>query len=60
MIDDRNLSTKIEIDGGIDRHNIAAIAAAGADIIVSGSAVFHTPDPGRAVRELHETALAQV
>jgi ribulose-phosphate 3-epimerase len=60
MIDDQNLSTKIEIDGGIDRHNIAAIAAAGADIIVSGSAVFHTPDPAQAVKELHETALAQV
>lgn len=60
MIDDRNLATKIEIDGGIDRHNIAAVAAAGADIIVSGSAVFHKPDPGLAVRELHETALAQV
>ena len=60
MIDDRGLPTRIEIDGGIDRNNVAAIAAAGADIIVSGSAIFHSPDPGQAVRELHDAALARV
>src|ERR1051325_2527560 len=40
MIDERGLQTRIEIDGGIDSDNIAEVAAAGAEIIVSGSAIF--------------------
>jgi ribulose-phosphate 3-epimerase len=54
MIVMRGLSTRIEIDGGIDAGNVAEIAAAGADIIVSGSAVFAHNDPGEAVRGLLE------
>ena len=54
MILVRGLSTRIEIDGGIDAGNVAEIAAAGADIIVSGSAVFAHSDPGEAVRGLLE------
>jgi ribulose-phosphate 3-epimerase len=57
MIDERGLQTRIEIDGGIDRHNIAAIAAAGAEIIVAGSAIFNESDPAQAVRELREATL---
>jgi ribulose-phosphate 3-epimerase len=57
MIDERGLQTRIEIDGGIDRHNIAAIAAAGAEIIVAGSAIFNQSDPAQAVRELREATL---
>lgn len=52
MIDERGLSTRIEIDGGIDRSNIAEVAAAGAEIMVAGTAVFGQDDPARAVREL--------
>jgi ribulose-phosphate 3-epimerase len=57
MIDDRGLKTRIEIDGGIDRRNIAEIAAAGAEIIVAGSAVFNESDPAQAVRELREATM---
>jgi ribulose-phosphate 3-epimerase len=57
MIDERGLSTRIEIDGGIDRKNIAQIVAAGAEIIVAGSAVFNEPDPAQAVRELREATM---
>ena len=57
MIDERGLSVRIEIDGGIDRTNIEEVAAAGAEIIVSGSAVFGTTDPTGAVRELREATL---
>lgn len=57
MIDERGLQTRIEIDGGIDRHNIAEIAAAGAEIIVAGSAIFNESDPAQAVRELREAAM---
>jgi len=48
----------VEIDGGIDLHNVARVVSAGARMIVSGSAVFNTPDPERATRELKEAALA--
>jgi ribulose-phosphate 3-epimerase len=57
MIDERGLKTRIEIDGGIDRHNIAEIAAAGAEIIVAGSAIFNESDPAQAVRELREATM---
>jgi ribulose-phosphate 3-epimerase len=57
MIDERRLPTRIEIDGGIDRHNIAEIAAAGAEIIVAGSAIFNESDPAQAVRTLREATM---
>tara|TARA_B100000745_G_scaffold99535_1_gene63509 strand:+ start:617 stop:1291 length:675 start_codon:yes stop_codon:yes gene_type:complete len=42
MIDDRNLSTRLEIDGGVKTNNIREIASAGADTFVAGSAIFNT------------------
>ena len=48
----------VEIDGGIDTRNVARVVTAGARIIVAGSAVFHSPDPERATRELKAAALA--
>ena len=57
LIEERGLRTRIEIDGGIDRHNIAEIAAAGAEIIVAGSAVFNESDPAEAVRALREATM---
>jgi len=48
----------IEIDGGIDQQNVARVVAAGAEIIVAGSAVFHNSDPERATRELKAAANA--
>jgi ribulose-phosphate 3-epimerase len=60
MIDGRKLSTRIEIDGGIDRSNITDVVAAGAEIIVAGSAVFNTPDPAQAVRDLRDSSMQWV
>jgi ribulose-phosphate 3-epimerase len=51
-------SAPIEIDGGIDAANIAQVVGAGATIIVAGSAIFGTPDPERATRELRSAAFA--
>jgi ribulose-phosphate 3-epimerase len=42
----------IEVDGGIKSHNAAEAAAAGADVLVAGSAVFGARDYERAIREL--------
>jgi len=50
----------VEIDGGIDRQNVGSVVSAGARIIVAGSAVFHTPDPERATRELKAAAMSAV
>jgi ribulose-phosphate 3-epimerase len=47
----------VEIDGGIDAANVARVVAAGARILVAGSAIFHAPDPERATRELKAAAL---
>ena len=60
MIDDRGLNVRIEIDGGVDRNNIGEVVAAGVDIVVAGSAVFHTRDAENAVRELREATVQWV
>jgi len=58
LLDRAGNRAPIEIDGGIDRHNVARVVAAGASIIVAGSAVFHGGDPERATRELKAAAVA--
>ena len=60
MLDAAGNDALVEIDGGIDLRNIARVVAAGARMIVAGSAVFNAPDPERAVRELKAAALAAV
>ncbi len=40
MLDDRGLSTDIEVDGGITIDNVRSVLDAGANVIVAGSAVF--------------------
>ncbi|MEO6028422.1 MAG: ribulose-phosphate 3-epimerase [Candidatus Binatia bacterium] len=44
----------IEIDGGITIENAGAAAAAGADVIVAGTAVFRAPDYAAAIRGLRQ------
>lgn len=60
MIDDRGLTTRIEIDGGVDKDNIAEVTEAGAEIVVAGSAVFGGNDPTASVRELIDRATVWV
>jgi len=52
----KKLALPIEIDGGVHRENLAEVVRAGCDWIVTGSAVFHSPDPGAVVREFREIA----
>jgi ribulose-phosphate 3-epimerase len=56
MIDARGARARIEIDGGIGLENVAEVVAAGAELLVAGSAVFSTPDPAEAVRALLRAA----
>jgi len=46
----------VEIDGGIDSATAPRVVAAGARILVAGSAIFHSSDPERATRELKAAA----
>jgi ribulose-phosphate 3-epimerase len=52
MIDERGLAVDIEVDGGIKVDNVAAVCAAGANVIVSGSGVFGTRDYAATIAEL--------
>jgi ribulose-phosphate 3-epimerase len=60
LIQERKLDTRIEIDGGIDLENISTVVAAGAEIIVAGSAIFGAADPEAAVRGLREATIQWV
>jgi ribulose-phosphate 3-epimerase len=51
-----NRAASVEIDGGIDLRTIGKVVAAGARMLVAGSAIFNTPDPERATRELKAAA----
>ena len=52
MIDERGLEVDIEVDGGVKVDNVAAVCAAGANVIVSGSGVFGTKDRAATIAEL--------
>jgi ribulose-phosphate 3-epimerase len=52
----QNRSIEIEIDGGVTNHNAAALAAAGASVLVSGSLLYGSPDYTAAVTALRQAA----
>jgi len=51
-----NHSFRIEVDGGVGPENIAELVRAGAEILVAGTSIFHTPDAAEAVRSLKQLA----
>lgn len=57
-IDARGLDCWVQVDGGVGLLNIAQAAAAGADSLVAGSAVFGAKDPAAAFRALEAKARA--
>ena len=60
LIDEKGLSTRLEIDGGVKVDNIQEIAAAGADTFVAGSAIFNTEDYKLTIDKMRkELALAK-
>lgn len=40
MLDERNLSTDLEVDGGINVDNVSVVLDAGVNVVVAGSAIF--------------------
>ena len=59
LIDARGREIRLEIDGGVNVQNIRAIAEAGADTFVAGSAIFGQPDY-KAVIDAMRAELAKV
>lgn len=56
LLDSRGNQAPIEVDGGIDSRNVSRVVAAGAEIIVAGSAIFDRGNPEAATRELKTAA----
>ncbi len=48
----RGLKTLIEIDGGVNIENAHELFAAGADVLVAGSAVFNASSPEEAIHQM--------
>jgi ribulose-phosphate 3-epimerase len=56
LIAESGAEVEIEMDGGIDRDNIARAVAAGVDTCVVGSGIFAAPDPVARMSELRDRA----
>jgi ribulose-phosphate 3-epimerase len=57
-IDREGLKIDLEVDGGIAPSTARSVVAAGADVLVAGTAVFGQPDRARAIAELRAAAAA--
>src|SRR3984957_16937320 len=51
-----NAEFRIEVDGGVDMQNAAVLAQAGANTLVAGTSIFHTPDAAAAARQMRKLA----
>ena len=56
LINSSNSSAQIEVDGGVGPGNTSELLAAGADVLVAGSAIFGTEDPIQTVKTMKSTA----
>ena len=59
LIEASGRAIRLEVDGGVNVHNIRAIAEAGADTFVAGSAIFGQPDYAAVIQAMR-AELAQV
>ena len=60
LVDFKDLSTWIQVDGGIDLATIELAASAGADTFVAGSSVFNSADRNSMIDQLRSTAQSAV
>jgi ribulose-phosphate 3-epimerase len=56
LIERRKMPLLIEVDGGIKAGNIDVVVSAGAEVVVSGSGIFRTPDYKATIREMRRRA----
>jgi ribulose-phosphate 3-epimerase len=60
LLDRRGSRALLEVDGGITLDTIGEAWSAGADTFVAGTAVFGSPDPAQAVRDLKRHCAVRV
>lgn len=53
LIDQKNLQTIIEVDGGIDFSNIEKLSALGVNAFVIGSTIFQSENPLQTIWQIH-------
>ena len=57
LLDSRGLqAVDIEVDGGVVVDNVAQVAGAGANVLVSGTGIFRTPDYAETIRRMRDAA----
>ena len=56
LIASEKANTLIQVDGGVSMQNAVQVIAAGADVIVAGSAVFNAPNPLDMINQLKNIA----
>ncbi|MGH2736733.1 MAG: ribulose-phosphate 3-epimerase [Actinomycetota bacterium] len=54
LVDEARSSADLEVDGGVNLHTVEEVVAAGADIVVAGSAIFDGKDAAAAARRMRE------
>jgi ribulose-phosphate 3-epimerase len=57
MIEEKGLNTEIEVDGGINLDTIGLVSAAGAEIFVAGSAIFHSKNYSETIQMMRDRIL---
>jgi ribulose-phosphate 3-epimerase len=60
LLDRRESRAVLEVDGGITTDTIVGAWEAGADTFVAGTAVFGSPDPAQAIRDLKRQCAVKV
>ena len=55
---ERGINVDIEVDGGVTPENVALATAAGANVIVAGSAIFKSKTPKKVIAQMREEAAA--
>jgi len=57
LVEGMKHAIEIEVDGGITPDNVDAVIAAGANVIVAGSAVFHASDRRKVIQDLRGNSI---
>lgn len=55
MIDEQQLDTLVQVDGGVTTRTAPLLIQAGTDVLVTGSTVFHAPDPAAMIEQLRNS-----
>ena len=54
LLGEKGIPAQIEVDGGVKLANAAEVVSAGADILVMGSAFFHSEDYGKFIKKFRK------